>query len=355
LVNDITAPPAARSTHATTAAELAQYRVLLEDLRAPNVAVYALDIGASALLAWLAFALALWAPGGAIHFAAGLVAVLAAYRALAFIHELFHQHAMHGLRHFWHALVGVPLLLPLLLYLPIHQAHHSAKTYGTQEDGEYDNFAGRQGLMLLKLFLLNLALPIALPVRFGVLTPLAWLWPTVRSKVIPQFIHLALRVPFIAPPLGARYAREAARIEVACMLFVWLLAGVWVSGAHDAVVAWAVLLVAIGTLNTARAAVSTHLYVELKAGRGTMGQVEDSTNLVSRSALTWLLCPAGLQFHALHHMFPHLPYHHLRTAHQRLSAAMPANADYHHSTAQNLAQGLRRMLNAGSGKRPGRP
>ena len=336
-------PSPAPVIHSTTLQELAGLRGLVEDLRQPRPALYALDIGVSALLGWAAFVLAVYTSGPWMRITAAVVSVFAAYRALAFIHELFHQHAMHRVRHFWHAVIGVPLLLPLLLYLPIHQAHHNANTYGTPQDGEYDHFVGRQKFMLLKLFALNALLPLALLFRFGVLTPLAAVVPAIRVKVIPQFLHLALRVPFVAPELSQRHQKEALRVELACMLFAWLVVAGWSAGWHDHVYAWAILVVSIGTLNTARAAASTHLYDERLEGRATMAQVLDSTNVVSRAPLTLLLCPAGLQFHALHHMFPHLPYHNLRTAHERLLAHLPASSDYHLSTAKSLYRGLRRL------------
>jgi fatty acid desaturase len=58
-------------------------------------------------------------------------------------------------------------------------------------------------------------------------------------------------------------------------------------------------------------------------------QMEDSINITGQAWLTLLLFPVGLRYHALHHLFPSLPYHNLGKAHRRLSALLPPDAPYH--------------------------
>ncbi|PTT91619.1 hypothetical protein DBR42_03485, partial [Pelomonas sp. HMWF004] len=189
--------------------DMKRVQELVADLREPQARIFFTDLLLSAGLGWACFIGAVWPatgmPGGlrALAFSA---AVLLLYRSLAFIHEIFHQQGMKGFRTTWHALSGVPLLIPFLLYLPIHQGHHNKLTYGTSGDGEYDQFKGRAGAATAKLFALNLLLPVALWVRFAVLTPLATVLPPIREKMIPEFVHMALRMPFRAPPV-----KESAR------------------------------------------------------------------------------------------------------------------------------------------------
>lgn len=324
-------------------------RGLVEDLRTPRAAAYYLDVGASALAGWCGFALAL-APLHPAWRAAGFVlAAFALYRALAFIHELFHQQAMGGLRFMWHALVGVPLLLPLLLYLPVHQSHHSSRSYGTPADGEYEQFHGRLGLMVLHTLAVNFALPPALLVRFAVLAPLSAVVPFVRNKVIPSFVHLALRMPYNATPLPARWRREAAWTEAACAVAAWAYIAAFAAGLRTPVYVWAGLVVAIGMLNGARALCSTHLYVEGAQGRDLAAQLDDSLNIHDRSLFTTLMCPAGLQYHALHHAAPFLPYHALPAAHARLMHALPSDSAYHRATVAGLAEGWQRLVRTARG------
>jgi len=66
----------------------------------------------------------------------GVVAALALYRALLFIHELTHIHkqALPGFRLVWNLLVGIPMLTPSLMYENVHTLHHARTRYGTAED-----------------------------------------------------------------------------------------------------------------------------------------------------------------------------------------------------------------------------
>ena len=126
--------------------DMKRVQELVADLRDPKPHIFYTDLLLSAGLGWACFAVAVL-PGQAwLRALAFVAAVLLLYRSLAFIHEIFHQQSMKTFRHTWHALSGVPLLIPFMLYLPIHQGHHNKATYGTKEDGEYDQFHGRAGL-----------------------------------------------------------------------------------------------------------------------------------------------------------------------------------------------------------------
>lgn len=314
--------------------------------RKPNQAIYFLDAGVSAIVGWGLFWSALSPFSPSLRLLAFGVSALALYRALAFIHELVHQREMSSFRTFWHVIAGIPLLLPLLLYLPIHRDHHNTRTYGTVKDGEYDDFKGRLGLMMAKLFAMNFVLPIALVVRFAILTPLSLVLPIVRRKVIPAFVHLSLRMPFIAPRLPDNVRNESRIYEWTCAAFAWLLIGACLAGHVKPVILWSALLVAIAALNTIRALISTHLYVERDSGRDLAGQVVDSINIEGRGLLTQLLCPVGLQYHALHHLAPQLPYHHLAAAHTHLMKTLPPDSPYRSRSVTNGREGWRMLVRA---------
>jgi fatty acid desaturase len=325
---------------------VAALRALLEDLRAPSLRTYMLDAGLSALGGWALLALAATAPSWPVGVAALCGSVLLLYRALAFIHESFHQQGLSGFRHFWHATAGIPMLLPLLLYLPIHRAHHSADTYGTPTDGEYERLQGRAIVMVLRLGMINLLLPLALFVRFGMLTPLSMVFPGIRTKLIPEFIHLSMRIPYRATAISGPLARESLRIEWLCTAFCALLLALCLAGQVRLVLLWSAVVVAVAMLNTARAFCSTHLYVQHDHGRNTLGQLADSLNIEGGGLLTALMCPTGLRYHALHHLVPYLPYHALPEAHARLMRAAPPDSLYRRATVPNLAAGWQRMLHA---------
>jgi fatty acid desaturase len=57
-------------------------------------------------------------------------------------------------------------------------------------------------------------------------------------------------------------------------------------------------------------------------------QTLDSLNYPRRPWITELWGPVGLRYHALHHLFPSLPYHTLPEAHRRLIERLPADSPY---------------------------
>jgi fatty acid desaturase len=62
----------------------------------------------------------------------------------------------------------------------------------------------------------------------------------------------------------------------------------------------------------------------------------DSVTLDNDSLLAVLINPVGLRYHALHHLFPSLPYHNMRAAHKRLMQHLPANSPYRRTVEHSL-------------------
>jgi fatty acid desaturase len=54
----------------------------------------------------------------------------------------------------------------------------------------------------------------------------------------------------------------------------------------------------------------------------------------------------GLRYHALHHLFPSLPYHNLGRAHQRLMAELPTDSPYRLTNSDSLRQSFLRLWRA---------
>ncbi len=65
-------------------------------------------------------------------------------------------------------------------------------------------------------------------------------------------------------------------------------------------------------------------------------QLLDSVNYPYRPWITELWGPVGTRYHALHHLFPSIPYHNLGIAHRRLAAGLPADSLYHETTRVTL-------------------
>lgn len=112
---------------------------LTRDLNLPDSRIYWADMLGSALLGYVALLTAMFVRSTPPALAAGVVAVLALYRAGSFIHELTHikKGAVKGFRFTWNLIVGVPLLVPSFMYEGVHNQHHAKTYYGTVNDPEY--------------------------------------------------------------------------------------------------------------------------------------------------------------------------------------------------------------------------
>ena len=108
-------------------------RDITADLGAARGSIYWPDMLLCAGIGYGAMAGAILIENLYLAIALGLIAALALYRALMFIHELTHIHrdALPGFRLAWNALVGIPLLTPSFMYEGVHTLHHKRTQYGT--------------------------------------------------------------------------------------------------------------------------------------------------------------------------------------------------------------------------------
>lgn len=65
-------------------------------------------------------------------------------------------------------------------------------------------------------------------------------------------------------------------------------------------------------------------------------QLLDTLNYPRRPWITELWGPVGTRYHALHHLFPSLPYHDAPEAHRRLTAGLPPQSIYHETVRTSL-------------------
>jgi fatty acid desaturase len=72
-------------------------------------------------------------------------------------------------------------------------------------------------------------------------------------------------------------------------------------------------------------------------------QVLDSVNYPRHAWITELWGPIGTRYHALHHLFPSLPYHAMPEAHRRLMAHLPDDSPYRQTEEDTLAQAIAKL------------
>ena len=331
-----TAAPQARGGAARTLAgtpddkEMLRAAVeLTRDIATARASVYWPDMLASALIGYGALAGAILAENTLLAIGCGIVAALALYRALLFIHELTHIHktALPGFRFAWNLLVGIPLLTPSLMYENVHTLHHARTRYGTAEDPEYLPLALMKPWSLPLFIVVAMLLPPALLVRSAVLVPLGAVLPPLRRLVWERFSALAINPAFRRRPPEGDFARMVFWQELGCSAWALFLIGWSISNGWRPLAIGLAVISLTAVLNQIRTLVA-HLWENEGDAMTVTGQYLDSVNVPPPAMLAPLWAPVGLRYHALHHLLPSMPYHSLGEAHRRLHAHLGEQSTY---------------------------
>lgn len=304
-------------------------RDLTKGLGEAKPGIYWSDMLLSAGVGYAGIATAIFTGSLALQIAAGLVAALALYRALMFIHELTHIHrdALPGFRTSWNLLVGIPLLTPSFMYEGVHTIHHKRTQYGTVEDPEYLPLALMKPWSLPLFVMVALLAPVALLVRFAVLVPLGAVIPAVRRFTWQRFSALSINPDFRRkPPEGDFAGRVRWQEAGACLWAMALIASTFVIGWQPLATALAVLSLT-AVLNQLRTLVA-HLWENEGAAMTVTAQFLDSVNVPPPGLVAEIWAPVGLRYHALHHLMPSMPYHDLPEAHRRLARELGTGSTY---------------------------
>lgn len=302
---------------------------LTRDIATARPGIYWPDMLVSAGIGYAALAGAILIDNPLAAAFSGVVAALALYRALLFIHELTHIHknALPGFRFAWNLLVGIPMLTPSLMYEGVHTLHHARTRYGTAEDPEYLPLALMKPWSLPLFALVALLLPIGLLIRSAVLVPLGAVIPPLRRLAWERASALSINPDFRRRPPEGDFARMVFWQELGAS--AWALFVVWWSATHS----WRPLLIGIAVisltalLNQIRTLVA-HLWENEGEAMTVTGQYLDSVNVPPPAALAPLWAPVGLRYHALHHLLPSMPYHSLAEAHRRIVAHLGTESTY---------------------------
>ncbi len=294
--------------------------------------LYWADLLVSSAIGWGAFAGALAASATTGRIALGAVSVFALLRAATFVHELAHlkKRALPGFEVAWNAIVGLPLLLPSLVYAGSHVDHHSRTAFGTEYDPEYAPIAHWSPWRILRFVVVVALVPIVLPVRWGVLGPLSYGLPRFRRAVVERASTLAINGDYRRPRPGKRrdvwrWRLQEASAAILCWTAAWAWWSGWLPGA--AVVQWYCVVSAVLAINQIRT-LAAHGYENEGDQVEVIEQVLDSINLDGIPVLTPIVAPLGMQYHGLHHFLPTVPYHNLGALHRALCRELPSDAGY---------------------------
>lgn len=331
---------------------IGQARAIVRDLFIPNRAIYWTDflvsmfVGAfffgavhrQVFIQWLT-AQAGGNPvvGWSLTAAFFLISCLAFYRAALFTHELVHLRpgAVPGLFPVWNTICGVPFLMPSFLY-NTHIYHHVRKHYGTDEDGEYLPLATGGRIQILLFLGQSFVIPVLAAVRFLVFTPLAWCSPKFKRFIQRRASSMVVDPSYVRPLPTKKEIRIWKRQERGAFAYCVLITALLATGVLP--IYWLLQAYLTGVtiifINAVRT-LGAHRY-RLRGESTFSEQLADSLNYPNSPLLSEIWAPVGLRYHALHHLFPSMPYHNLAEAHRRLMAELPADSVYRQTECPGL-------------------
>lgn len=335
--------------HCATHFSLREARAIVRDLFTPNAVIYWSDFLLSAGVGLLCFRLVqrrLEFPS-LLQTVVFFISCLALYRAALFTHELTHlrKGTFTGFRTAWNLLIGIPFLMPSFLYYT-HLAHHARKHYGTDDDGEYLPLAAGPVAGIFRYFGQVPLIPLLAVLRFLVLVPLCWISPSVRRWVQQRASSMVIDPSYVRPLPPPSELRIWRLQETACFLYVATVAALLVAGVLPwtfLAQAWLTALVIL-TLNQLRTAGAHRFRHHGERELSFVDQLLDSLNYPTNPLFNSLWAPVGLRYHALHHLFPSLPYHNLGEAHRRLMERLPADSAYRQTNCPSLWSALRDLF-----------
>ena len=147
---------------------LADLRRRLANAFAPTPWIYWTDLLLSSCVGWGAFVVGATTPFLSFTYVVTtLVAVIALLRATIFIHELSHlkRGTVPGFESVWNLLVGIPFLLPSLMY-DSHGEHHRQATFATVYDPEYAPIAQWSAFRMFRFVGSMVFVPLLLTLRW---------------------------------------------------------------------------------------------------------------------------------------------------------------------------------------------
>jgi hypothetical protein len=303
----------------------------------PKPWIYWGDFFLSAGIGWTAFALSVHTPLTLpVYFSVTLIAVFALH---------LKRGAVPGFETAWNLVVGIPFMLPSLMYVGSHGDHHRQSAFGTFSDPEYAPLAQQSRLQLLWFVGGVIFVPPLFALRWGLMGPLSLFIPPLRRIAIEQASSLVINTLYRRPfPLGRAALRWWVQ-EIATALVFWGVIVAWVINVVPLhwLIQWYVISTSILLINQVRT-LAAHRYTNDGRPLTAIEQLLDSITLDGWTIPTVLAAPVGLRYHALHHFLPAVPYHSLGFLHRRLLAELPPDSPYHRTSQSGICSAIRALL-----------
>ncbi len=333
----------------TSSLGLAKYLShIREHFFAPNPYLFYTDFTLSALAGDFCLFRAIETPGWiASRLLWIFISALCMFRATVFLHEAYHlgKH-LRGFVWWYNLLHGFTHKLPFYCYTP-HRYHHLPETYGTINDPEYEALSTKP--LWYSLFVapcgVMAILPVFMLVRWGIMPAiLPFIGTKARDAIYARASTLAMNPSYVRPVPSVSERRAWYGEDMGCLIYSvawgWLIYVKLLP--WQSVGIWYAVFYLVAVLNYYRVLISHRYFTELNATTHKQ-QVLDSGTLLWSPLNSWLY-PVGLRYHALHHMFPQIPYHHMGEAHKWLMLTLPPDHPYRLTVSKGYFIALKGLL-----------
>lgn len=234
------------------------------------------------------------------------IAVISAYRAGAFMHEIVHQKSNKKFSRafiwFWNLTIGVFALYPSPRF-NVHLRHHQLGVFGTEQDPQYPLIKREGKWQLKESFFLFVVLPLAFPLlnllRVASLPfDLIYPWAGIRKKLLFLF-----QKPV---SLSSEDWKIVFVVDVCSFFFMIAIAIL-------CPLQWYSVVVGAWFLSSLRVPLE-HSYIEHKKTTGKRDQQLDSFDIVRTwkkpvvSLYSLIVQPVGSNLHRIHHENPSIFY-----------------------------------------------
>ena len=323
-----------------------KYRELVKDQFTPSLRYFFTDflityaIMVAATIYWMV------GPQG-YQWLGYIVAVFAVYHAFLFVHDNVHlpKKDFAVFTQVWDVMAGSLFMMPTFMY-ESHMDHHIPKKYGTIKDPEYLVLAGKSPLRLLAFLLEHMfVIPIVIYLRMTLGLPIRLLNKKLSNTLDERVSALVINWSYTrAKKLNPG---KIIRLEASALVITSALIYLTMIDVVNPVYIGKGIAILIGALfiNGVRT-LAAHRYAnyDLRELNETE-QLIDSLNYVGPAWIGLLVAPIGLRYHALHHLFPTIPYHNLHKAHNIIMANIDDDDPYHQTCFNSYLGHIFKMPN----------
>ncbi|MEY3903864.1 MAG: hypothetical protein RL189_3170 [Pseudomonadota bacterium] len=318
---------------------------LTEHLHEPDLFVYWLDLLVTAWVAWSAIFVALTSTAlSTSQLLAVVVAACGFYKGVNFVHEVSHHpRKLHSLSLAYNIFFG--LYTRVLSYFGnSHTDHHSVKKFGTQLDPEYENWSRRHPANVFRPAIASFISPLLMFARIAVI-PLMYLVASRNflKTIVRRYSSIVMNMSYEYDKTDDETLARVKSLDLVAMSLTWLAAGLlfYFEILIEAALIQYTTLVIANMLGSFRA-LGVHRYISNFNPQPAQNQFFDSVS-ISDSPFSPLWGPLNSNYHSIHHLLPHLPYHAMKDAHGLLLKDERWSNHYRKTLEKNLVASLFRL------------